>query len=55
MEEARVIIRPSGTEPKLKCYLQTVVPVTGDVQQARDTAQGALQTLRSAMSDLLEL
>ena len=28
--EDRVIIRPSGTEPKLKCYLEVILPVEGD-------------------------
>jgi phosphomannomutase len=40
----RVIIRPSGTEPKLKCYLEVIVPVAGPEQlsAARDEAQRAL-------------
>ena len=29
-DEARVIVRPSGTEPKLKCYLEAVARHAGD-------------------------
>lgn len=40
----RVIVRPSGTEPKLKCYLEVIVPVGGPEQltAARSEAQRAL-------------
>ncbi|MPV38874.1 phospho-sugar mutase [Georgenia subflava] len=46
----RVIIRPSGTEPKLKAYLEVVVPVTGDVAAARRTAADRLKQLRADVS-----
>ncbi len=55
LPDARVIIRPSGTEPKLKCYLQVVVPVTGDIADARGIAQSELAALRSSVSDALAL
>ncbi|GAA1503437.1 phospho-sugar mutase [Sphaerisporangium rubeum] len=55
--DARVIIRPSGTEPKLKCYLEVVVPVptSEDVPQARRQASHDLDTLKSDLSRLLHL
>jgi phosphomannomutase len=55
-DEDRVIVRPSGTEPKLKCYLEVVVPVPGgDVAAARATAAGRLARLRADIATALAL
>ena len=55
LTDARVIIRPSGTEPKLKCYLQVVVPVTGEIDQARARAQSELDAIRASVAESLEV
>jgi phosphomannomutase len=45
---ARVVVRPSGTEPKLKAYLEVVEPVPdGDVAAARERASASLTALRT--------
>jgi phosphomannomutase len=45
---ARVVVRPSGTEPKLKAYLEVVESVPdGDVAQARSRANATLRALRT--------
>jgi phosphomannomutase len=55
-EGVRVVIRPSGTEPKLKCYLEAVVPVEGeDLAAARATAGARLAAVRDDLSGLLGL
>ncbi|NDU73320.1 phospho-sugar mutase [Actinomadura sp. DSM 109109] len=50
---SRVVVRPSGTEPKLKCYLEVVLPVDGDVAAARARAASELEALRADVSAAL--
>ncbi|WP_435209926.1 phospho-sugar mutase [Streptomyces sp. bgisy034] len=52
LEGARVIVRPSGTEPKLKCYLEVVVPVGShaELPAARAHADGLLATIKRDLS-----
>jgi phosphomannomutase len=51
---ARVVIRPSGTEPKLKAYLEVVEPATPrTLAAARVVAAARLGRLRAAVADLV--
>jgi phosphomannomutase len=52
---ARVIVRPSGTEPKLKCYLEVVVAVDGDVAAARAVAASQLAAIKDDLATALAL
>ncbi|MGI8986180.1 MAG: phospho-sugar mutase [Nocardioidaceae bacterium] len=63
-EGTRVVVRPSGTEPKLKCYLEVVVPVdTGvldsagqahAVAAARISAAGRLDAIRGDLAAMID-
>ena len=53
-EGVRVVVRPSGTEPKVKAYLEVVVPVTGELAPARAEAGTRLATLREEVRALLK-
>jgi phosphomannomutase len=54
LASGRVVIRPSGTEPKIKAYLEVVEPVAdGKLAEARARAAALMAPLRDAVSDLL--
>jgi phosphomannomutase len=48
VDRARVVVRPSGTEPKLKAYLEVVEP-SGDAALAAQR----LQVLRDEVTQLV--
>jgi phosphomannomutase len=51
---ARVVLRPSGTEPKIKCYIEIVEPLAGrPLAAAREAAAGHLAPLRTALEAML--
>ncbi|MBY6413843.1 phospho-sugar mutase [Rhodococcus sp. BP-252] len=51
----RVVVRPSGTEPKVKAYLEAVVPVAdrAGLADARAAAESTLEALKKATSSLV--
>lgn len=52
-DDTRVVVRPSGTEPKVKYYCEAVEPVTGSVDAARAAARGRLDDVVIALTALL--
>ncbi|MEU0589288.1 phospho-sugar mutase [Streptomyces sp. NPDC006132] len=52
LDGARVIVRPSGTEPKLKCYLEVVIPVASHtgLPEARAHATALLESIKRDLS-----
>ena len=54
----RVVVRPSGTEPKLKCYLEARRPLAEgrtDLSDARAAARQVLDELRADLAVALDL
>ncbi|GAA3289501.1 phospho-sugar mutase [Arthrobacter citreus] len=56
-DNTRVIIRPSGTEPKLKCYLEVIVPVesAADLPAARAAGRAQLDAVLADVNAALGL
>ncbi|WP_394160200.1 phospho-sugar mutase [Galactobacter valiniphilus] len=56
-DNTRVIVRPSGTEPKLKCYLEVVVPVASEsgLEAADAAADARLSAVRADLGAALGL
>lgn len=52
INRARVIVRPSGTEPKLKCYIETLLPVgPGDsLALLRETAHSECALIKQELA-----
>ena len=56
-DRSRVIVRPSGTEPKVKVYLEAIEPVADrdDLSAARDRAAARLAAIRAAMAEVTRI
>ena len=54
LDGARVVLRPSGTEPKIKCYIEVIKQLDGRaLTAARQAAADRMGPLRSALERLL--
>jgi phosphomannomutase len=53
LPQSRAVIRPSGTEPKIKAYLEVVEPAGAGLAAARGRAAHRMEPLRAAVTALL--
>jgi phosphomannomutase len=53
IDSSRIICRPSGTEPKLKCYIEVVVPVTDSIETAREVADEKIAAIKVDLAKAL--
>lgn len=49
----RIIARPSGTEPKLKCYIEVVVPVEDSIEASREIADEKIAGIKKDLAEAL--
>ncbi len=54
-ESSRVVVRPSGTEPKLKAYIEVVREPAEDLRASRQLASELVETIRGDLRKLLSL
>ena len=54
-DRTRVIVRPSGTEPKVKIYCEVIEPVSDDLAAARSRARARMSAVRETMETLTRL
>jgi phosphomannomutase len=53
IDSGRIIARPSGTEPKLKCYIEVVVPVADSIEAARESADERIAAIKVDLAKAL--
>jgi len=51
----RVVVRPSGTEAKLKAYIEITPPAVGTLDEQRGVASSIVASVRHGLERLIDL